>query len=82
MTIISKVIVHVYIVYIIILASVVVNFSHRFIVSSQLILFAILVAIQIDHQTLHTYIQQTYGWKARLYNQLTTIDMPREQGKF
>jgi hypothetical protein len=81
MTIISKVIVHVYIVYIIIHVSVVVNFTHRFIVNSHLILFAILVTIQLDHQTLHIDIHQICEWKARLYNQLTAIIMPRERGK-
>ena len=43
--------------------------------------FAILVAIQLDHHTLHIDIHQICGWKARLYNQLTAILMPRELGK-
>jgi hypothetical protein len=68
-------------IYIIIHASVVVNFTHRFIVNSHLIIFAIMVAIQLDHQTFHINIHQICGWKARLYNQLTAIIMPRELGK-
>jgi hypothetical protein len=44
-------------------------------------LFSILVAIQLDHQTLHIDIHQICGWNARLYNQLTAILMSRELGK-
>jgi hypothetical protein len=68
-------------IYIIIHVSVVVTFTNRFIVNSHLIIFAILVTIQLDHQTLHIDIHQICGWKARLYNQLTSIIMPRELGK-
>jgi hypothetical protein len=75
MTIISKVIVHVYIVYIIIHASVVVNFTHRFIVNSHLIIFAIMVAIQLNHQTFHINIHQICGWKAiNRWVKFTTTD--------
>ena len=39
------------------------------------------MAIQLEHQTLHIDIHQICGWKARLYNQLTAILMPRELDK-
>jgi hypothetical protein len=58
-----------------------VNFTHRFIVNSHLIILLILVAIQLDHQTLHIDIHQICGWKACLYNQFIAILMPRELGK-
>ena len=39
------------------------------------------MTIQLDHQTLNIDIHQIGGWKARLYNQLTAILMPRELRK-